>query len=1543
MNSRFFSLKQALRPFQNMPACCASVLIIMASQVSASDWGTSVANPYQVETDTELNGNPNDPVRLNAAPQAVGDEPEDGFKPINRAILDELNVNFDITPETTDLIGESVDLNSGSLSFQMSDIQIPGNFPIEVGIRRRYHDANFTHRNTAEFGDWGLSIPTIHNTLFLSGGKLQNFWGLGKECSASQQQEPSPVMVRGSFIESRQFWSGVSLNTENSDEKLLASFDSTSNQVYTTKGNWKISCYDRADGTGEGFKAVSPQGVTYFLDVPHMVRSEMPDYPQAQLYQVFLRASKISDRFGNTVNFTYQTRQLASGLTSNNLVSIAASDGRTITLKYEHPTEPYLITSITADQRTWRYEYSGQHIFSLSRVYLPDDSYWHYNLTNISYAVTNSSHFPDASTGGCLLTGTRNSSGWIKHPRGVVADFTLQNVLHGRTNTPTLKFNGSENNGQYEIHRCFQTMALKTKKLTGTGINLSWKYDYSSNQGAYIGESKQGVAFTIDGYDSGDLKTTTVTAPDNSKTQHVFYRGWDYLEGTEVATRYFDLNGTTLLKSTASTFNESAHLGTVEMHGLNLETLLKRALTGSTKTTTYVAGSPADNFTTQYLSYNVYGTAEQINEYNSTHAIVRSSTITYQQDLSNWLLNLETNRQVQQGTENVSVSATTYYSATDTAKSLPKTHSQYGQLQQTLEYHSDGTLRQTTFAAPNSWVRFANYKRGKAQTITLPKRYDSGEFSITRSVNDSGTIAWAYDLNGNRTSYQYDTLNRLKLIDPEDSQWFNTSITYDTDTSGIGVLQQNITRGNYRKTITLDALMQPVLSKEWDSNNEAQTVRYINQQFNAYGKAVFTSVPSSSAAETFGSSTAYDGLQRVLSQTNTGNGNLIFSYKANNSIAVTNSNGYSTTTKYLAYGSPSTKLASQISQPEGVSTTISYNAVGLPLSIWQGDIIEIRRYNSKMQLCLKKRPETGIQVLEYNVFGQVSRYAEGLSGNGSDCTDYTNATSSWVTQTYDNMGAPWTTTYSDGTATKTAVLDNQGNLKSLVNGANSWAYSYNTLHLPELQSLTLDSKTFSTVLGYNSNGDLQSKQYGGATLTYAPNALGMPTQVKEGSQNYASNVQYHANGQLKSYSLGDNGLTFDQTLDSQHKPYERLLKLGNSIMLGQRYRYDNNDNLDRITDLVQSGQSISLTFDGLDRLDTASGAWGSGNFDYDTLGNITGKQLGTQNLSYDYDTTNKRLSTVTGGYTFTYDDRGNVINNGKRSFQFNRANQLVSSGTIGYQYDGHGRRVKKTGSSAGYSVYDLSGTLLLTDGPNGQTRYIHLGNKLIAKVGLAAALEDKPGYTGHVEDRDLSLTYMQQRYYDPVLGRFYSNDPVGFSADNPMMFNRYAYANNNPYKFVDPDGRAVSIVIERNSVSENTVMSTISVSSDKTDKSFQGFTLEDRKGGINRDKDPIKADIYSGSVRQDGKRGWRIELEAKNNYTNVQVHVGNTAKDVEGCFAAGTTQATDFVGGSKSAMQGIKSVVAADGTNKITVTVKGDVSGDKIVQMGGKLESMRKQ
>lgn len=67
-------------------------------------------------------------------------------------------------------------------------------------------------------------------------------------------------------------------------------------------------------------------------------------------------------------------------------------------------------------------------------------------------------------------------------------------------------------------------------------------------------------------------------------------------------------------------------------------------------------------------------------------------------------------------------------------------------------------------------------------------------------------------------------------------------------------------------------------------------------------------------------------------------------------------------------------------------------------------------------------------------------------------------------------------------------------------------------------------------------------------------------------------------------------------------------------------------------------------------------------------------------------------------------------------------------------------------------------------------------------------IADRPGYTGHVADALTDMDYMQQRYYDPMIGRFLSTDPV--TATNVGgNFNRYWYGNDNPYRNIDPDGR----------------------------------------------------------------------------------------------------------------------------------------------------------
>ncbi len=47
---------------------------------------------------------------------------------------------------------------------------------------------------------------------------------------------------------------------------------------------------------------------------------------------------------------------------------------------------------------------------------------------------------------------------------------------------------------------------------------------------------------------------------------------------------------------------------------------------------------------------------------------------------------------------------------------------------------------------------------------------------------------------------------------------------------------------------------------------------------------------------------------------------------------------------------------------------------------------------------------------------------------------------------------------------------------------------------------------------------------------------------------------------------------------------------------------------------------------------------------------------------------------------------------------------------------------------------------------------------------------------------------MQQRYYDPGIGMFLSVDPVTAYSNPVGQFNRYRYANGNPFRFYDPTG-----------------------------------------------------------------------------------------------------------------------------------------------------------
>ena len=65
--------------------------------------------------------------------------------------------------------------------------------------------------------------------------------------------------------------------------------------------------------------------------------------------------------------------------------------------------------------------------------------------------------------------------------------------------------------------------------------------------------------------------------------------------------------------------------------------------------------------------------------------------------------------------------------------------------------------------------------------------------------------------------------------------------------------------------------------------------------------------------------------------------------------------------------------------------------------------------------------------------------------------------------------------------------------------------------------------------------------------------------------------------------------------------------------------------------------------------------------------------------------------------------------------------------------------------------------------------------------------------------------YMRARYYDPQVGRFISEDPIGFDGGD---VNLYAYVGNNPIMGVDPWGRCAKSYSFQNFLSDTSAYST---------------------------------------------------------------------------------------------------------------------------------------
>ena len=205
--------------------------------------------------------------------------------------------------------------------------------------------------------------------------------------------------------------------------------------------------------------------------------------------------------------------------------------------------------------------------------------------------------------------------------------------------------------------------------------------------------------------------------------------------------------------------------------------------------------------------------------------------------------------------------------------------------------------------------------------------------------------------------------------------------------------------------------------------------------------------------------------------------------------------------------------------------------------------------------------------------------------------------------------------------------------------------------------------------------------------------------------------------------------------------------------------------------------------------------------------------------------------TTVDGQPYTWDNNGNLLNDGTRSYTFDAANRLTSvsdgSLTTSFTYDGLGNRVAKTagGTTTTYAL-DIAVGLpqVIAETTNGQTDHTLTGlsqqrggtwaynhpdglgsvrhlSDAAAQVTLAQSYDPFGtlteqtgsgtsgfGYTGEQEDASTGLVFLRARYYAPSVGVFVSKDPFKGWPTAPYSQHPYQYGYSNPLNRTDPSG-----------------------------------------------------------------------------------------------------------------------------------------------------------
>jgi RHS repeat-associated protein len=1372
--------------------------------------------------------------------------------------------------ESTSEFGETIDYLRGELSFETVDAVIPGNKGMELVISRSHAGSEKVWGWTGSYGsmaNWHFEIPRIIIPTmpwgFTRGWQLEhfdNYFTSDDSIRTGICNDPYPGEGKAYPTDygddytgvSERFWGGIQLKIPGQPAQyLLEKTDSSgrypANAKWVTTSDWVASC--TADGTG--FIVKSPNGITYTMDILRANASASGLKHGIEQGKNTLFVSQVADLHGSITTYTYEKSSKSTLTTTvngntfpapndyNNLTKISRNDPdgeQIIEFDYENPyfqdfnrpnSDWVSIDKITINGREWKYLYpldsNGDYTNYLGTVIRPDNTYWRYKYEGeMSYRLEQKGRV-SRYYGPNRLTK-------VELPTGGVIDYTYDDSVK-LTHDPYDK-----------------NMRLETKTINNGITNIdTWVFNYKNHTGNTI-------KVTLD--------------KGNDSEEFIYKNDKSFQHGRLLSHKLKRVNqagSETGSKLTEFTYEELAEIGTFTFLDYPEET--PDSLTRKVKLIQKKITQDGSIYITDYLDHNLYGQPTKIKEAHGGKT--KYTQLGYWHSTNNWLIGLPTTLEISDTDSNYSpVAETIYHNGSSSGGvyddlGLPYEQKSYGRwVKRFTEYSAEGNLQKEeynvarTIGSGNRFTQYNNYKRGTPQTITIPAHATNGSMNQSKVIDDNGWVTSQTDLNGVTTNYKYDDLGKIKSVDfaedtNENIDWKDILYVWSLDDNGNPIRTTKRCLLNYfgtgcsgtvklTTTETYDGLLRLTNLSEADDT----TTRYKRFVYNKNHQQTFASHWSDSVNESKGVTSTFDALGRLELITTSGLGSVEYDYLAGNKIQVTdyvNANeSHITTTDYLAYGQPSYEQAIRIDSPESVNVTtvIDIDELGLINSITQSGfqkdgitptfLVETRLYDANKQLCLVKRLDVGNTLYSKNALGETNWVAEGVSNN--TCT--TSEPDKAVKYTLDNLGNVKAIDYQDTNAGNVSYIrDNNGNITSLTAGTVVHNYGYNNQNLLEFEMFSIGTeKTLSIDYGYTSMMHQNYIAYPTGSVVYSkPNAFGQPTEVKSYEngnvvEKFASDVNYYPSGQLDSFTYG-NDITHKTTLNNASLLPSNIEDLnGAAIVMDLAYTYDFNGNIKSIIDSQNHANDLTLlNYDGLDRLTSTSGGTniGSSSINYDSLGNITAYSSKNSALDYTYNYSTNRLSSVAGtgskskSYAkFDYDTRGNITNNSHDILEFNRANQLYSSGANTYLYDGFNRRVKQVDHSGkiSYSMYSQSGTLLyretdVTNGEGNAINYIHLGNKLIAKTvdnlppsssrqhykPFGATIEsskDDIGFTGHKFDTDLELSYMQARYYDPVIGRFYSNDPVGFS--NVHNFNRYTYANNNPYKYVDPDGRHAS-------------------------------------------------------------------------------------------------------------------------------------------------------